>query len=208
MQNRPFIVFFLFLLACSTPEYLPESELNQYIVDTSNGVSRARQIGSLEMMLTYKPNDFLKWQELEEVSDTIVAGRVMRQYDQYVYFVLQLSVADKDALYATSSSQYDFSERLQNIAFRMGQFVNMTTSAQDTIPLADAYYARMFGMSKSTDVLLVFNSEKVANIDWISINMKDFGFRTGNQTFRFKVQDIEKVPKLESLRPFYTMLNL
>ena len=129
--------------------------------------------------------------------------QAFKNYNDYVYFVLQLSVKDKDALYGTSSNQADFNEKLQTLSFRMQQYINMTTSEYDTIPLADAYYTRMFGMSQSSDVLLVFNREDIVDDEWLSINSKEFGFKTGRKSFRFLQDNIQKTPKLTKLKPYY-----
>lgn len=202
------ILILLFLQACTTPEYLSEEELRDYLVDESNGVSQTKKIGKLDMTLTYRPIDFLRWQELEGEQDTATITRVMQQYDDYLYFLLQMKAADRDALYGLSADQYQFSERLQNISFRMGQFVSMTTSSSDTIPLADAHYSRMFGMSSSTDILLVFNKEKLAKTERLFVILKDFGFKTGIQRFSFKTRDLTNVPRLEELKAYYDMTTL
>lgn len=192
----------VFMISCSTPEYLPKEELQQFIQDESNGLSKSVKAGDVTMKLNYRPNDFLVWQEVSDEEDTTEIRKSFNRYNDYIYFVLQLSAGEKDALYGTSANQMDFNDRLQTLSFRMNQYVNLTTSELDTIPVADAYYTRMFGLSKSNDILFVFNKEKLDQDQWISFNSKNFGFKTGRKSFRFDYNKIKKAPKLYELRGY------
>ncbi|MEQ8627857.1 hypothetical protein [Ekhidna sp.] len=195
------------MYSCTTPEYLPEKELYEYLGDENHGVSRTINTGGVTMKMTYRPNDFLIWQELDGEEDSARIKEVVNNYSQYLYFVMQLQAGEQDALYGTAADQSDFSDKLQTLSFRMPQYINMTTAEQDTIPLADAYYSRMFGMSKSSDVLLVFNAEQVNDDEWISINSKEFGFKTGRRSFRFRLEDLRNTPKLTQLKPYYELIE-
>ena len=202
------ISLLLTLVSCTIPEYATEDALHAYITDPSNGLSKQKEIGNITMKINYRPDDFMIWQELEgDAPDTSKTKEVFSRYEDYLYFTLQLSSGKKDALYGTSANQQDFNEKLQTLSFRMDQYVNLTTSNQDTIPVADFYYNRMFGMSNSADVLIIFNQEKVKGSEWISINTKEFGFKTGRQSFRFKTKAIDQSPKLAALKPYYETLH-
>lgn len=191
--------------ACGTPDFLSEEKLRAYINDESNNLAVSKQIGNTTMKLTYRPVDFLRLREIKSESDSAGIKQAMKLYNNYTYFVLQLSSGGKDALYGLSADQQDFSEKLQTLSFRMNQYVQLVTSNADTIPLADAHYTRTFGMSTSSDILMVFNNEKIVKTDWLSISFKDFGFKTGNQSFRFETKKINATPKLEELRLYYDL---
>lgn len=197
----------LIMTSCSTPEYLPAKELQEFIHDESNGLSKSAQTEVVSMKLSYRPADFLVWQELESEPDSSIAKKAFANYNQYLYYIMQLSAGERDALYGTSIDQVDFSEKLQTLSFRMQEFINMTTSENDTIPLAEAYYSRMFGMSNSSDVLLVFSKEQINEDEWLSINSKEFGFKTGRRSFRFRLEDIKNTPKLTQLKSYYELIE-
>jgi hypothetical protein len=72
----------------------------------------------------------------------------------------------------------------------------MTTSASDTIPVADFILNRTYGLSSSTDVLVIFNKEKTIDQQWVQFNLNEFGMNLGNSRMRFKVKDLEGCPKL------------
>jgi hypothetical protein len=202
--SRGMSLILLFLItSCSTPDHLSQKDLQSYIQDESNGLSKSVEAGAVTMKVNYRPNDFLIWQEMEDEEDLSKITEVQNRYKNYIYFIMQLSAGEKDALYGITTNQMDFNDRLQTLSFRMNQFVNLTTSEQDTIPVADAYYTRMFGLSKSNDILFVFNREKIDTDQWISFNTKDFGFRTGRKSFRFDLESINNAPRLLELKPFY-----
>ncbi|MEQ9404089.1 MAG: hypothetical protein RIM99_10910 [Cyclobacteriaceae bacterium] len=199
---RGILILLVILSSCQPPDYLSQKELQNYIQDTSNGLSDEQEAGSLTMKVSYRPNDFLIWQEAEgkELADINEIGE---RYGDYAYFVLQLKAGKKDALYGTSASQAEFNNKLQTLSFRMNQFVNMTTSEKDTIPVADFYYTRMFGLSKTSDILFVFNKEKISAADEVAFNIKEFGFNTGSRSFRFDTEKLNRSPKLLELKSYY-----
>ncbi|MEM0941026.1 MAG: hypothetical protein AAF600_11370 [Bacteroidota bacterium] len=208
---RYFLIAFLFVIVsvgCTVPEYLSEEDLYSFIQDGRNGLIKEKKIGKVMIKVFYRPNDFLVWQELEGESDTSKIKNALKRYDTYFYFMMQLSVGQKDALYGLSTNQMEFNDRLQTLSFRMNQFVNLTTSDQDTIPVADFYYSRMFGFSKTNDLLFVFNNEQIGDSEWISLNTKEFGFKTGRQSFRFDVGNIESAPRLEELFQLKKLYNV
>ena len=192
----------LILLGCGTPDYLSEEALQQYVSDESNRLSKSKNVGNLNMQVTLRPSDLLVWQDVGVKEDTSDIKEAFGRYSKYLYLMMQLSVGERDALYALSKNQMEFNDRLQTLSFRMNQFANLTTSANDTLPVADFYYSRMFGLSSSNDVLFVFNVEEVKDIDWVSFNTKEFGFNSGRQSFRFDWGDIQEVPHLLPLKPF------
>lgn len=207
MRDRP-IVWLTFLLlgistACSTPEYLPKEALQVYLQDPDNGLTRKMRAGEVQMTVTYRPNDLLVQQEVGDAQDTSAIRKAFEKYEDHAYFTVQLAAGERDALYGGSADQAAFSEHLQTLSFRMGEYVQLTTSAQDTIPVADFYYSRNFGLSKSSDILFVFNNEKLKNSNSLSFHVKEFGFRTGNQSFPFKTKDLVQAPKLEAFKTYY-----
>lgn len=193
---KRFIVALLLLTGCTQVSYLSEEELGKYILNEDNGLIKKKEAGGLNLQVYYKPTGLLVAQELGQKQDTALYNQLNKKYGAYAYFVLDLSSNDKNALYQSGS--YDrFSENLQTLAFRMDQFANLTTSAQDTIPVGDFIYPRLYGMSSSATVMFVFNNKKVWDADWVSFNLSEFGMGSGNQQFRFDVNDLKKAPKLK-----------
>lgn len=183
-------------LAC-TPEYLDKQALNDYLLEESNGLSKEKSQGDLKLKVTYRPTDLLIEQELGKNYEEKEISTLRKKYEPYAYFMVKMESGGQDALYSSSAGQGDFSAKLQTLSFRMGDYVNLTTSAQDTIPVADYAFPRTFGIAKSTNLMFVFNREKMKDQDWVSFNLNEFGLKAGDQRFRFKLSDLNKVPKLK-----------
>jgi hypothetical protein len=187
---------FAILQSCGTPEYLPEAELSAYCLDEDHGLTKTVVSGDISMRLTYKPTDLLVAQEMRSFTnpsdDRIVTLR--KKYGSYYYFILSLSRSGKEVLGA-SGNHAEFSELLQTISFRMGEVVNLTTP-RDTIPLADFIYNRTFGLSTSTDILLVFDKSAAKDAEVIQIHLDEFGLGVGKQVVEFKVGDLNAAPKI------------
>jgi hypothetical protein len=107
---------------------------------------------------------------------------------------MSLSSNDKEALHQIASDQY--SDLVQTLSFRMSNYVTLTTSVNDTIPVGDFMLNRTYGMSNSTDLLFVFNREKTKDTDWVQFNLNEFGLGIGNQRFRFDMHTLENVPEV------------
>ena len=185
----------LFSACASQPRN--EQELQAYVADPSNEVTKQTASGGLDFTVTYRPTDLLVAQTLgDEQVDTEALESLRKRYGNYVYFTLQMKAGDRDVLYGTASDQAVFSEALQTLSFRMGDYVTLTTASQDTIPVADYTYPRTFGMAKQTSLMFAFNKEKLKEQEWVSFNLNEFGLHAGDQRFRFQVSDLENVPQL------------
>lgn len=187
---------FLLISSCTPPTHLPEKALSAYVMDESKGLYQKKEVNGLDLSLYYKPTGLLVAQEADKNTNVTELEALNKKYESYAYFILDIAAGEKNALY--SSGSFDaFSENLQTLAFRMDQYANLTTSANDTIPVGDFIYPRMYGMSKSATVMFAFNKEKFKEAKWVSFNLNEFGMRTGDQQFRFDIDDINKVPKLK-----------
>jgi len=186
------------LLGCSTPEYLSEEALKAYVLESENGVTKKHETNGFQSIVTLRPNDLLILQETrgEVEVDSTTLKKLSNKYKDYYYFILSLSKESKEAEYQTGKGFGQFSDVVQTLSFRMADYVNLTTNTQDTIPVGDYIYPRTFGMSNASTLMFAFNKEKTIDKEWIQFNMKEFGLGIGNQNFRFKIEDLTKVPKI------------
>jgi hypothetical protein len=194
-----FIVICIALGACSTPEFLSEKELKAYVRDAENGMSKEREFKGYKVNVTYRPNDLLVAQETrgETIVDSVELARLKGKYNNYYYFLLSLSRNNKEAEYQAGGGMGQFSELVQTLSFRMSEYVNLTTSAQDTIPVGDYIYPRTYGMSDASTLMFAFNKEKAKGKEWIQFNMKELGLGIGNMNFRFDTEKLEHTPKIK-----------
>lgn len=200
MKSYLFHIIILGLLsACSSPTFLSEKELKAYVRDTENEVSREREFKGYKINVTYRPSDLLIAQETrgETTVDSAKLTKLRNKYSNYYYFLLSLSRNNKEAEYQAGGGQRQFSELVQTLAFRMSDYVNLTTSAQDTIPVGDYIYPRTYGMSDASTLMFAFNKEKAKDKEWIQFNMKELGLGIGNMNFRFDTDQLENTPKIK-----------
>jgi hypothetical protein len=190
----PFFLIAL-LIGCKPKTFSTEKELIAYIQDERNGLKVTNDVGDYKVAVIYRPTDLLVKQEVGEKPAKEAIEKARKKYQNYYYFILSLSKSGKEAL-DQSQGFGQYSEMVQKLSFRVPEFVNMTTSASDTIPLADFILNRTYGLSSSTDVLVVFNKEKTIDQKWVQINLNEFGMGLGNSRMRFKVKDLEGCPKV------------
>jgi hypothetical protein len=184
------------LAGCKHKTFSTEKELIAYIQDEDNGLKITNEVGDYKVAVTYRPTDLLIKQEVGEKPTKEAVDKARKKYQNYYYFILSLSKSGKEAL-DQSQGFGQYSEMVQRLSFRVPEFVNMTTSASDTIPVADFILNRTYGLSSSTDVLVVFNKEKTIHQKWVQFNLNEFGMGLGNSRMRFKVKDLEGYPKLK-----------
>jgi hypothetical protein len=186
------------LFSCGPPEHLSEQELSRYIIDEDHDLSKSIQVNDKKIQITYRPTDLLVAQELNQSHDATAdeVRKLREKYDPYYYFIVSFSDSGKEVLNNSAADFTGFSELLQTISFRMADVINLTTPKQDTIPLADFVYNRTFGLSKSTDILVVFSKTQIKGSDWIQVNLDEFGLGVGKQSLRFDTYTLDTAPKI------------
>jgi hypothetical protein len=183
------------LIGCKPNTFSTEKELVAYLQDEENGLKKTNEVGDYKVTVTYRPTDLLVKQEVGDKPTQEAIAKANKKYQNYYYFILSLSKSGKEAL-DQSQGFGQYSEMVQKLSFRVPEFVNMTTSASDTIPVADFILNRTYGLGSSTDILVVFNKEKAKGQTWVQFNLNEFGMNLGNSRIRFKTDDIDGCPKL------------
>ena len=193
------LITFIFCGACSQPQYLTEEDLKAFIRHEDRGLKMSRESNGYEVGVMFRPIDLLMLQETG--GQTEVPGpelkRLLNKYKNQYYFILSLSRNNGEALYQAGGGMGRFSDLVQTLSFRMGSFVHLTTAENDTISVADYVYPRTYGMGEATHLMFAFDKTKARGKDWIQFNLREFGLGLGNQNFRFKTRDLEKVPGID-----------
>lgn len=191
------VLIALIFIRC-TPDELSLTDLQSYIKDEENGLHKVAELNGTKVDVTYKPTDLWVQQEIEDEAAVTRAqiDTIAGKYKSYYYFIVALSRNGMEALHQTGDMG-EYSELLQTMSFRMQEYVNLTTSKQDTIPVADFMLNRTYGMSNATEILFVFSKEKANGQEWVQINLNEFGLNLGNQRFRFATKDLENTPRLK-----------
>lgn len=188
-------ILLISLYGCSNPKELSYNALQSYILDEESGLHHSIDVDGSMVSVTYKPTDLWVSQEIgESAMDDPTIDSLRLKFSPYHYFILSLSRENKEALSQFTGGN-GYSDLVQTMSFRMHDFVNLTTSKQDTIPVSDFALNRTYGLSPATDIVFVFERDKVSG-NWIQFNLNEFGMGLGNRSFRFSVEDLEQSPLL------------
>ena len=179
------------LFSCSHVDKKDVSSVTNFINEESNALKQVKEVEKVKYSLTYRPTVLMVNQEVGQGNDKQSKLKAYQKYSPYYYFILNLSIADKDALYKGSNSQAQFSENIQKFSFQMGDYV-YAIDTDDTVRLADFYTPNMYGYAKSTEVLLVFDRSQIKG-DQFKINVEELGLGIGRQTFEFNKKDLEEI---------------
>lgn len=192
------LILLVWLASCTADKFHSAEAINKFVQDPDHGLVKSTEINDYKIDVTYRPTDLWVHQELGSMYGTdeeIV--RLRGKYANYYYFVLSLSRNNREALHQVQGGMEQYSELVQVLSFWMPEYATLTTSASDTIPVADFMLNRTYGMSSSTDVLFVFNREKAKGQEWVQFNLNEFGLQVGNQRFRFRREDLNQEPQLQ-----------
>lgn len=181
--------------SCSPPRSVTKEQLMAYILDEDNGLIQSKTVGDYRIELIYRPTDLIVSQELQgETMDTIRVQELRRKYANYLYFLLKVSKGGREVL-NLENDQQEYSKLLLTMAFNMPEYVSIV-QGRDTTALKDFMLDRTYGMSNSTNLLLVFECKDQTLKEDIQIILSEFGLGIGSIKFQFNSAQIKKAPRL------------
>ncbi len=203
MANRQFrtlavTLLLAFVASCGSKSFDTRKELWAYLKDTDNKYHIVKSINGVQYELTYKPTDLLVAQELGSQSYTEEKVLSTRgKYQKYLYFQLSISANGEEILNQKAGDRAQFGAMVNQLVFKMDEKVNLITQERDTLPLMDYVTPRMYGMGKSTDLLLVYErDQKLLNQEYLQFTLQDIGFGSGEVTFKLNTKNIKSQPTL------------
>ncbi|PHS08073.1 MAG: hypothetical protein COA88_07205 [Kordia sp.] len=185
-------------MSCSNNEtFESEQELWGFIKDPANEYTQNKSINNVDFQLLYKPTDLLVQQELgDKVSDSLI-GKLRNKYNKQLYFSLSMSSNNKELLSSLPKNRAEFGIMVNDLAFGMKEKVYLINQQKDTIMMLDYVYPRMYGMSKSTNILFVFNkNEDKIKSEYLNFTLSNMNIETGDVKFKIPTKIIENQPKL------------
>ncbi|MDJ1501165.1 hypothetical protein [Xanthocytophaga agilis] len=183
-------------VACQNKVHSRE-ELQGYITTPENGLIQSKLVQNINVQVNYHPQELLVAQELagHTPSDSLLA-QLTKKYADYYYFTVNLSHDNKEVLHQVGDMG-SYSDLLQVLAFRMGEYTELVSANKDTVALANYMFDRTYGMATANTLLLAFPKKDLQNTEWVQVNMKEYGLGVGNLPFRFLLKDIQDVPTLD-----------
>jgi hypothetical protein len=182
------------LLGCKPDEFGTAEELVHFLQSPENNLSYYAQHEDLTISLSYKPTDLMVYQELgDSPADYTQLNNLQKKYDAYYFFILSFSHESRNTQLAGS-----IFEKVQKLSFDLNNYVNLTTSSDDTIYVGEFAPVRSIVPSGNTsDIVIVFKKDKSKGQEWVQFNLNEFGLGIGDQQFKFRVNDLEQIPRLK-----------
>ncbi|HRE76421.1 MAG TPA: hypothetical protein PLL09_01220 [Flavobacterium sp.] len=191
-----FIALAFLTFSCST-SFDSEQEMMDYIAEEENGYRYFKNVNGVDYILQYRPTDLLVKQEMGEKVNKELVDSLRDKYGKYLYFNLSMSLNNQELLTNVANDKAKFGQMVNDLAFGMEEKVHLITPVKDTIAMTDFIYPRMYGMSNSTTIMLVYpNDKKMFDQDYLNFTIQDLGFYTGEVTIKINPKKIKNQPTL------------
>ena len=198
-MRKSSLLFFLFILtSCGNKTFETPEKLAKYINDEENQYKYSKTISGVEYVLTYRPTDLIVQQELVNKKDIKQIELARKKYSKYMYFNLSMSMNDKELLSNVAGDKAKFGQMVNDLAFGMEEKVNLYTPQKDTLTMTDFIYPRMYGMTKSTSIMIVYpRDKKYLDNEYLNFTIQDLGLYTGEVKFKINTKAILSEPELK-----------
>ncbi|MNL40457.1 hypothetical protein D3C87_1628060 [compost metagenome] len=108
-----------------------------------------------------------------------------------------MSKNNQELLNGVAQDKAKFSQMVNDLAFGMEDKLHVYTPEKDTLALVDFIYPRMYGMSNSTSIMIVYpRDEKYLKQDYLNFVIEDLGLETGDVKFKINTKALINEPQL------------
>lgn len=197
IKNSSYFLVLLFCLISCTTTFDSEAEMMEYIADESNEYRYSKNVNGVSYTLQYRPTDLLVKQEAGEETRTDLIDSLRAKYGKYLYFNLSMSFNNQELLSTMASDRTKFGQMVSDLAFGMEEKVHLISPSKDTLVMTDFIYPRMYGMTNSTTIMLVYpNDNELLDQEYLNFTIQDLGFSTGEVTMKINPRKIKQQPTL------------
>jgi predicted GIY-YIG superfamily endonuclease len=198
LKNSLLSLLLLLIISSCAKTFDTQEEMNNYIQDEDNGYNYKKTVAGVDYVLQYRPTDLLVKQELEDKTDAVQIENLRNKYSKYMYFNLSMSKNNQELLNGVARDKAKFGQMVNELAFGMEEKVHLYTPKKDTLALADFIYPRMYGMSNSTSIMIVYPRDpKYMTQDYLNFVIEDLGLDTGDIKFKLNTKALQKEPQLQ-----------
>jgi hypothetical protein len=179
-----------FMAINSSNKRINKQQLTAYLLNEDSHLTKADSMSHVSYSVSYWPKEIINARLLQ--SNGQDSSKAVENKGRY--FLMRCSYFNNDLL-GKPNGQYDYTALLSTVSFQLGSHIYAVLDAKDTIPLTNAIYARNYGMTGSTNVLLFFAEATQFTTCQLVIN--DFVFNTGQRIkLKYKITDIDNCPHL------------
>lgn len=187
-SNYILILLFIIFVSCKKESTSSEKELFEIIKDEDNGFSQSKIINGVTINSVGLQTALILTQEISNDSSnkSFNEKKIREKYKKNIYFILSYSKENKELLSNIRESREKFNSIQNTLTFEMFNKVSLTNQNKDTLRLIDYNFPRTYGMSKSTNLIFVFERNKILEkSDELFLNIKDIGIGIGDISFKY-----------------------
>ncbi len=198
IKNSLLLLTLLLMFSSCTKTFDTVEEMNDYIKDEDNGYNYTKTIVGVDYVLQYRPTDLLVKQELGDKSNPDQVDKLREKYNKYLYFNLSMSKNNQELLNGVARDKAKFGQMVNDLAFGMEEKVHLYTPEKDTLTMTDFIYPRMYGMSNTTSIMIVYpRDNKFMSQDYLNFVIEDLGLDTGDIKFKLNTKALKNEPHLK-----------
>jgi hypothetical protein len=197
IKNSVLVLFLVVIISSCSKTFDKQQEMNEYLQDEENGYVYKKTIVGVEYVLQYRPTDALVKQELGDKVDKNQVKKLREKYSKHLYFNLSMAKNNQELLNGVARDKAKFGQMVNELAFGMEEKVHVYTPEKDTLTMTDFIYPRMYGMSNSTSIMIVYpRDEQYMKQDYLNFVIQDLGLDTGDVKFKLNTKALKNEPKL------------
>ena len=198
IKNSVLVLFLVVIISSCSKTFDTQQEMNEYLQDEENGYVYKKTIVGVEYVLQYRPTDALVKQELGDKVDKNQVKKLREKYSKYLYFNLSMAKNNQELLNGVARDKAKFGQMVNELAFGMEEKVHVYTPEKDTLAMTDFIYPRMYGMSNSTSIMIVYpRDQQYMKQDYLNFVIEDLGLDTGDIKFKLNTKALKNEPQLK-----------
>lgn len=185
--------------SCSAP--LEQPQYLAYLADAKHGLTQNQEVNGATVTCSYRPLDLLVGQELanrETEATRAVIDSIRHTYAGRVYCTLSLARNGAEIENGLVRDEIALGQALSYLSTGIAQDVFLRGAGQpDSVPALAATYARQYGSTGRSTVLLAFAAPEPAIQQGFTITYRDTQFQLGTTRFAFSAQALKNLPALK-----------
>lgn len=205
MLNRIWFIFLslLSVISACKSTIRTEKELYKWINDKDNGLVQEKTTNGFTLTAKYLPAELLAYREYES-DKTIPFNKVLENYKKNKTFLMSIKVDTAtrhtgNVLFQDAEGYAGYKQRILSFNFGLEEMVSLNYSEKKYKPVLYTL-ENTFNIVDGKNIYLVFNIDslkKQNKQDEMDLVFEDVHFSTGITHFKFKVTDLQNIPKIE-----------
>ena len=188
------VLFLQILSGCQRT--MGKTELLSYLNDPEHKLVVADSSDAVTYKVYFKPSDLIAARYLSKHDQHPNIDSLRKSHGNYLYFNLCVSYQGKD-LFAQQIPGINFAELQKRASFGLDQYISLNDDRGKSYKLVDYNYTRLYAMTMSTNILLVFKNDASDPVQYYELTVRDFVTDTSDKLlFTFYKTDILKAPEL------------